>query len=151
MRAYEILYEHVDQRSTEQKLRDVIDHPSTDETMRSIAQNKLALILANRPAQNLIYLKPPVETNLTDDQMDRPFIVGVTIRDLYDRLCSLRPGPSSIHFMRHGQIYMMVPPPFQGISKMEYLSMVNQAAIGVRKITSTFMQDKGYLFVLSFI
>lgn len=152
MRAYEILYEHVDQRSTIQKLRDVINHPATEPTVRSVAQRKLEGLLASNTGQDLIeFSRPQVETNLSYEQMDHPFIVGVTIRELYERLCALVPGPSTIHFMRHGQIYMMVPPPFQGISKADYLAMINRAAPGVRRITSQFMNDKGYMFVLSFI
>ena len=152
MRAYDILYEHVDQRSTIDKLRDVIAHPATDSNIRSIAQTKLETLMANQPQQALVeYSYPPVETNLTYEQMERPFIVGITIRELYDRLCALQPGPSTIHFMRQGQVYMMVPPPFQGVSKAQYLQMVNQAAIGVRRITSTYVEEKGYMFTLSFI
>lgn len=152
MRAYDILYEHVDQRSTLQKLRDVIAHPSTDHNIRTIAQTKLERLMATQPEQGLVVINQlPVETNLTADQMERPFVVGISIRELYDRLCALNPGPSTIHFMRQGQVYMMVPPPFQGVSKAQYLQMVNQAALGVRRITSTFVEDKGYMFTLSFI
>lgn len=152
MRAYEILYEHVDQRTTVQKLRDVIEHPGTEAAVRAIAQTKLDKILTEFPEKGLhVIQEPPVATNIPLADMNRPFIMGLTLRDIYDNLCALRPGPSHIQFTRQGTIYMLVPPPFQGVSKRDYYTMIAQAAPGVRAINSTYQAEKGYMFVLNYL
>lgn len=149
MRAYEVLFES-DQRSKIQKLKDVINHPTTEETVKAVAQGKLDALLASMPPEAI----PPriiIETNLTDDLLDVPYVGHRTAGQIYDGLSALTPAPNKINFLRQGTIQMMVPPPFNGLSKQVYYNMINEAVGGCRNINSTLVPGQGYFFSISFI
>jgi hypothetical protein len=149
MRAYEVLFES-DERSKIQKLRDVINHPNTEETVKAVAQGKLNLLLSSMPAE------PPaprivIETNLTDDLLDVPYVGAKTAGQIYEALSTLSPTPNRINFLRQGTIQMMVPPPFNGLSKQAYYNMINEAVGGCRGINATLVPGQGYFFSISFL
>lgn len=149
MRAYEVLFES-DERSKIQKLKDVINHPTTEATVKAVAQNKLDLLLASMPAE----ARPPrivIETNITEDLLEVPYVGGRTTGQLYDALCSLAPAPNRVNFLRQGTIQMMVPPPFNGLSKQAYYNMINEAVGGCRNINATLVPGQGYFFSISFL
>ena len=147
MRAREIVVES-DNRNRLQKLLDVINHPATEETIRSVAKSKLQQLIDSDPS--LLRKSRPAEVNIEESDFDRQFVMGVTIGQIYDSLCGLTPRPSRIEFFRQGTIRMFVPPPFHGLTKSEYYQLINDAVPGLRSINSTYHPD-GYLFFLSFI
>ena len=149
MRAYEVLFES-DDRSKLQKLKDVINHPHTEPTVKAVAQNRLDVLLASLPAEAI----PPrivIETNLTDDLLDLPYIGNKTAGQIYEALSNLKPSPNRINFLRQGVVQMMVPPPFEGLSKQAYYNMVSEAVGGCRGINATLVPGQGYFFNISFI
>lgn len=149
MRAYEILFES-DNRSKIQKLRDVIDHPATEATVRSVAQSKLKLLLDNEPAPPAVASQLVVATNITEEDLDRPYFTGVPVRNIYESLCALQPAPVEISFLRQGQVNMMVPPPFMGLTRQQYYERIQQAVPAVRRIDCRMFEGRGYFFTLSF-
>lgn len=148
MRAREFLFE--DGRSKIEKLKALIDHPSTEETVRSVAQGRLELLMASEcpieAPQRIV-----VSTNVTEEDLDRDFLIGLNLGQLYDGLCSLNPPPNDIQFLRQGSIRIMVPPPFMGKTKQEYISELMQACPGARQVQSQMIEGLGYMFSISYI
>lgn len=149
MRAYEVLFE-TDQRSKIQKLKDVIEHPNTEATVKAVAQNRLDVLMASMPAE------PPaprivIETNLTEDMLDIPYTNAKTAGQIYEALSALAPAPVRINFLRQGVIQMMVAPPFNGLSKSQYYNMIGEAVGGCRQINSTLVPGEGYFFSIAFL
>lgn len=155
MRAYEFLTESTDQRSKLQKLYDMIIHPGTEETVRAVAQAKLDELLARLPADqqqsHLPSSRITVRTNVSDQELDRQYMVGITLNNIYQNLCSLSPKPAEILFTRGGQIHMMVLPPFMNMTKNDYYRAISMAVPGLQRINSQYLPDKGYHFILSFL
>jgi hypothetical protein len=169
VRAYEFLCEELDKRSKLQKLADVINHPATEDTIRQVAQSKAKLLFDQMTEEErevelaragILEIKPLAEvqpsritvaTNINESDLERPFVMGVTLGQLYENLSKLSPRPSNIQFLRQGQIHLMVPPPFQNMTKTQFIQCVESAAPGVQKISSTFLEGRGYHFVLSFL
>lgn len=149
MRAYEVLFES-DDRSKIQKLKDVINHPSTEATVKEVAQKKLDLLLASMPAEARP-LRIVIETNLTDDLLDVPYTNAKTAGQIYEALSGLNPAPNRINFLRQGVIHMMVPPPFNGLSKQAYYNMIHEAVGGCRNISASLVPGQGYFFTVSFL
>ena len=148
MRAYEILYE--DSRSKAQKLQDLIDHPATEETVRSVAKSRLQLLMASEcPVE--VRSRLTVQTNITEADLDRQFLTGLSMGDLYEGLCGLNPAPNDIQFLRQGSIRMMVPPPFMGKTKNEYIQEILRVCPGARDIRSQMFEGIGYMFSISYI
>lgn len=150
MRASEFLFE--DNRSKIEKLEELIAHPSTEETIRSVAQSRLKVLQANLPA----VVEPPrprisVAVNVEEQDLDTPFLPGITLGSLYDGLTSLSPQPNQIRFLRQGQIQMMVPPPFMGKTKPQYMQEINSVCRGARAIDSKMVEGEGYFFTVSYV
>jgi hypothetical protein len=146
--AKEYLYE--DAPSKIDKLRALIDHPSTDENIRLVARNRLAYLISSDEPQRAPQ-RISVETNVAEADLDRPFLAGVSLGELYDNLCALNPSPNEIKFGRQGIIHMMVPPPFMGKTKQQYINEVWHACPGARNISCDLRGTTGYLFIISFI
>ena len=148
MRAREFLFE--DSRSKIEKLRELINHPGTEETVRDVARGRLELLMASQcPAEPQQRITVP--TNVQESDLDQAFITGVSLGDLYDNLVALSPAPNDIKFGRQGVIHMMVPPPFMGKTKQQYLNEILQACPGARNISSQMMGGSGYFFVVSYL
>jgi len=147
VRAREILFE--DSRSTIQKLEELIAHPSTEETIRAVARNKLQTLRATIVGEPQRRINVPV--NLQEEDLDNHFLPGVTLGEIYDGLCSLSPAPNRIQFLRQGQIQMMVPPPFMGKTRAEYVHEIQQACPGARHIGGHMIEEQGYFFTISYI
>lgn len=148
MRAREFLYE--DDRSKLEKLRDLIDHPGTEETVRDVARGRLELLMASEcPVETRPRIT--VQTNVTEEDLDRQFLTGVNLGGLYENLCSLSPSPNDIQFLRQGAIRIMVPPPFMGKTKAQYISELMQACPGARQVHSQMIEGMGYMFSISYI
>lgn len=154
MRARQFLRES-DKRSTIEKLKALIEHPSTLDTVRLVAQEKLRLLTKPEPdiesdSSNETIKKPSV--NLPDGYLDRIFCSwsgSTTCRQIYKNLAQLVPMPSDIAFMRQGQIHLLVPPPYQGLTKGQFSEALRTAVPGARQISCKFVEDKGYHFVIS--
>lgn len=147
MRAREILFE--DSRSTIQKLEELIAHPNTEDTVRSIAQTKLQALRANMPVEARKRITVPV--NLQEEDLEQHFLPGISLGHLYDGLCGLSPAPNDIKFGRQGVIHMMVPPPFMGKTKQQYLNEINDVCRGARNISSKMIDGHGYFFIISYL
>ena len=83
--------------------------------------------------------------------MEQHFLPGITLGHLYDGLCGLSPAPNKIQFLRQGQIQMMVPPPFMGKTKPQYIQEINGICRGARFIDSRMVEGQGYYFVISYV
>jgi hypothetical protein len=147
MRAREILYE--DSRSTIRKLEDLINHPNTEDTIKAVARSKLKLLVDNEPVPEPSRLT--VTTNISEGDLDRPFIGSVQLGSIYEGLAALQPGPNQIHFLRQGQINMMVPPPMMGKTRQQYFEEIGRVCPGVKNITARMVEGEGYFFTISFI
>ena len=147
MRAKEFLFE--DNRSLLQKLEELIAHPGTEDTVRQVAANRLALLRDKIPVEPRSRIT--VMTNITEDDLDRPFLTGVSLGDLYENLTTLSPAPCEIAFGRQGVIKMLVRPPFMGKTKHQYLNEISMACPGAQKISSQMLPEDGYLFVISYL
>lgn len=147
MRAREYLYE--DSRSKIEKLEELIAHPGTEDTVRSVAQSRLALLRSHAPVEAPARLT--VATNVTEADLDRQFLTGVNLGGIYEGLCSLEPRPNDIQFLRQGSIRVMVPPPFMGKTKQEYLNELLSVCPGARQIHSQMIEGYGYMFSISYI
>ena len=147
MRAREFLFE--DSRSKIEKLEELISHPGTEETVRSVAQSRLALLRSQNPVE--ARQRITVATNVTEEDLGRQFLTGIPLGGLYESLCRLSPAPNDIQFLRQGAIRIMVPPPFQGKTKAQYISEILQACPGARDIRSQMIEGLGYMFSISYI
>jgi hypothetical protein len=137
-------------RGTIEKLRDLINHPKTEDTIRSVAESKLQILLGNQlPVEQSRRIT--VHTNVSEADLDRQFLIGIQLGDIYERLCSLSPQPSDIQFMHQGVINIMVPPPFMGKTRIQYTQEVLGACPGARDIKSQMIDGVGYLFSVAFI
>ena len=154
MRARSFLREN-DNRTLTRKLQDLIDHPSTLETVREIAKEKLKKLLPPPVKTAAIHAEElkTATVNLDEQDLDRVFSFykgNTTCRQLYHRLCSLKPSPSDIVFLRQGQIHIFVPPPFFGLTKNQYIKLLCDSLPGVRQISSKFIEEKGgYHFTIT--
>lgn len=143
-----------DDRNKFIKLKELIEHPHTEDTIKSVARNKLEHLLLQIPENERDQYRPKrikISTNLTEQDLDLPFSSRMTIGQVYMNLSNLRPEPNNITFLRPAQIHMFIPPPFCGISKQEYYQRILEAVPGVRKINSKYLEGSGYHFVLSFM
>lgn len=151
MRASEFLYE--DHRTKIQKLEELIDHPSTEETIRIVARSRLKILQQHQLA--IVPIEPParitVPVNISESDLDTYFVPGIKLGYLYDGLCNLSPAPNNIRFLRQGQIQMMVPPPFMGKTKIQYLKEINAVTIGALHIDSKMVEGHGYSFTISYV
>ena len=162
MRAHEYLFEASDVRTTLEKLRDVIDHPATEATIRDVAQRKYDLLSSQIVDEQEIVVYQPtsritVATNVPEDMLDQQFVTGVTIGDIYQRVISLCPAPNYVEFRRSGVVHMTVPPPYEGMTKAQYYEHIMAAVPGIRYINSShaieddFGEMKGYIFTLHYV
>lgn len=148
MRAREFLFE--DSRTKIQKLEELIAHPGTEDNDRKVAQSRLDLLRSQVPVEAPSRIT--TLTNIAEEDLDRPFLTGVSLGNLYDSLNQLSPAPNEIKFGRQGVIHMVVPPPFMGKSKQQYQMEIAQACPGARSIGGNMLSgDLGYLFVISFL
>lgn len=147
MRARELLFE--DNRSKIEKLEELIAHPGTEETVRKVAQNRLQLLRANMPV--VPRSRITVETNILEEHLDQQFLTGITMGQIYEGLCSLSPAPNRIHFLRQGQIQMMVPPPMMGKTRQEYYEDIYRVCPGSKNVTARMVEGQGYFFVISYL
>jgi hypothetical protein len=170
MNARQFMFES-DQRTTAQKMLDLIRHPNTEDTVRAVAQTKFDRLMNTmteaersqvmsqpisgpaRPAAPPPPV-PPTRTicNIDSANMDIPYSCYQTVRIIYMCLSGLRPRPSIIYFLHNQQIHMLVPPPFLGISKLQYYNMIWAVQPSIKSINCDFVLAEGsYHFVLSFI
>lgn len=147
MRAREYLFE--DNRSTIEKLEELIAHPGTEDTIRSVALSRLANLRSKMPAQPRSRIT--TLTNVSEEDLERPFLTGLSLGTLYDNLNALSPAPNEIKFGRQGVIHMMVPPPFMGKTKQQYMNDILQACPGARHISGNMVEGHGYLFIISYL
>ena len=162
MRAYEFLtivkkspliLKESDSRNTLRKLKDLIEHPKTEDTIKAVARTKLEKLLSELDEEDRDQYIPrriKIPTNLTEEDLDLPFSTKNTFGDIYLNLSNLRPAPNSIQFLRPASIHMFVPPPFCGISRAEYYQRIAKAVTNVMKINSQYKEGSGYHLVLSF-
>lgn len=159
MRAHEYLFES-DQRTTLEKLKAVIDHPNTEATIRAVAQRKYDLLVAQESAIEEVALpasRITIPVNVDEDMLDTQFVTGVSIYDIYQRLCSSQPCPSSITFSRMGSVHILVPPPYHGLTKAEFAQQLKDTIPGVRSVgggqprLSKMGELEGYIFTLHYI
>lgn len=151
MRAHEFLFESTDPRSRIEKMRAVINDPATNENVRKVAQGRLDVLLASETPVQQKALRHTTRTNITEEDLEIPFVVGVKVGEIYNALAGLSPSPQEIHFFRQGQIKMVVPPPYHGLTREEYYHAINQACPGIRRISAHQLGSEGYLFTLSFV
>ena len=151
MRAFDILYES-DNRSKIQKLRDVIAHPTTEQTIKNVAQSKLDLLLLSELDEEEVDIpsRITVSTNLTEDDLDLLFIPGVPVYQIYRRLTELQPAPCHLHFSRP-RVRMLVPPPFMGLTKQQYIKHIHDSCPMFRNVTCELIEGHGYLFSLDLV
>ena len=147
MRAREFLFE--DSRNTIQKLEELIAHPATEDTVKDVARSRLELLRSQVPVEPQRRIS--IHTNIDEADLHRPFVVGMSLGDLYDNLCSLSPSPSTIQFGRQGAIQMLVPPPFMGKTRAQYVAEIQQACPGARHIGGHMIEEQGYFFTISYI
>lgn len=147
MRAREFLFE--DSRTKIQKLEELIAHPGTEDTVRQVAMSRLDLLRSQMPVETRSRIT--VQTNITEEDLDRQFLTGVPMGNLYEGLCSLNPAPNDIQFQRQGSIRMMVPPPFMNKTKNEYIQEILRVCPGARDIRSQMIEGLGYMFSISYI
>lgn len=159
-----------DNRSTIQKLQDLIAHKNTEETIRQVAIDRLKSITGKDYPQikepeikytsKLEPLDPfkfttrksdVIYTNLRSSDWDRMYTSMMTTKQVYDSLCRLTPPPNEILFYSQGEISISVPPPYMGMSKRDYYSLICRSIPGVKGIVSTFIDGKGYNIKISFI
>jgi hypothetical protein len=150
LRAYDLLFE--DGRSTIDKLEELISHPGTEDTVRQVALGKLDLLRSRHPNA----LEKPrrgisTPVNLDEADLDTQFIPGITLGTLYDGLRDLSPSPSRIQFLRQGAIQMMVPPPFMGKTRAQYVQDIMRACPGARDVKGHMVEDQGYFFTISYL
>lgn len=157
MRAHEYLFES-DQRTTLDKLKAVIDHPATEATVRAVAQSKYDLLLQQQVEEEQeIVNRFLVPTNISPESLEQQYILGVTVGDIYDSLCGLLPRPSNIQFSKIGTIHIMVPPPYHGLTKAQFMQLIMTTVPGVKavrggeSILDKFYNPLGYAFSLHFI
>lgn len=148
MRAREFLFE--DSRSKIDKLKALIDHPGTEETVRQVARGRLELLMASECSEEP-RSRITVQTNITEDDLDRQFLTGLPLGALYEGLCALSPAPNEINFLRQGSIQMMVPPPFMGKTKNQYIQEIMDVCPGARQVHSRMIEGLGYWFSISYI
>lgn len=111
MREFMTILEHADDRDMAQKLRDIIDHPNTEQFIRDVAQRKLDKLLAavaaeklrteghpNTPALNLIILAgfgqlnpPPLPREKWSDLYLANHGKRLTYQTVIERVLPLRP------------------------------------------------------------
>lgn len=138
-----------DSRSKIDKLKALIDHPATEENVRDVARGRLELLLASvSPTEPLQGLSIP--TNITEDDLNRDFLLGLNLGQLYDGLCSLNPPPNDIQFLRQGAIRIVVPPPFMGKTKSQYVSEILEACPGARQVQDQLIEGVGYMFLVTY-
>jgi hypothetical protein len=147
VRAREYLFE--DNRSTIEKLEELIAHPGTEETVRLVALSRLDNLRSKLPAQPRSRIT--TSTNVSEEDLDRPFLTGLSLGTLYDSLNALSPAPNEILFGRQGVIHMMVPPPFMGKTKQQYMNDILSACPGARHISGNMIEGRGYLFIISYL
>ena len=145
MRAREFLFE--DNRSTIQKLEELIAHPSTEDTVRQVAISRLALLQSRETVE--VPTRKVVKTNVAEEDLNRPYLHGVSLGTIYDNLTNLSPAPTEIAFGRQGTIKMFVPPPFMGKSKLGYMSEIKASCPGAKDVQGH-MSGSGYLFVVNY-
>lgn len=164
MRAHEYLFEHSDVRTTLQKLKDVIDHPNTESNIRDVAQRKYDLLISQQVVdeEESVALAPlpvsriTVPVNVEEEYLDQQFVTGISMGDIYERLCSLQPIPSNIEFRRSGVIYITVPPPYCNLTKADYVRLISETVPGIRYINASALENDcgmiyGYVFSLHYI
>ena len=152
MRARELFFES-DNRNRIEKLVDMIEHPSTEDTIRKVAVSKLKLLLGKE--EPLPEIPPKVitsiTTNISQEYFDVLFLNNLTFGDCLARLSTLQPSPSRVEFMRQGQIVMLVQPPFNGQTRQQYFEQIDNSLPGIRKIEADYQLDRGYSILVSWI
>lgn len=147
-----------EQRSKVQKLKDLVDHPSTNPHVREMAKRKIEELrslypdLYNEPTV-VGRMDPSIETNVSEADLDKPFFQTIfgrlmTVGDYYDGLKNLEPKPYAIEFRPNGQIGFKVKGPFT-ITKAEFANRINRAVPDARSIYFAFRGDKGYAVQVS--
>jgi hypothetical protein len=143
-----------DNRSIIVKLQDLINHPSTLDTVREVAINKLNKLLAKTatitpPSRNEA---PRPSVNLSSDQLDSIRFAGVPCRSLYKRLGDLQPAPTDIAFLRPSQIILKVRPPFFGLTKQQYATLLMRSLPAVRSMDIKYIDEvEGYQVTIALI
>lgn len=155
MRASEFIFES-DNRNRIAKLVDMIQHPSTEDTIRRVAAGKLKLILDKEeplPEPEELYLPetPHVSTNIKQEYMNAIFINNMSFGECLQNLSLLSPPPTRVEFMRQGQIAMLVKPPFHGQTRADYFRQIENRVPGIRRISADYQMDQGYSILLSWI
>lgn len=148
MRAREFLFE--DNRSKIEKLKALIDHSSTEDTVRDVARGRLKLLMASQcPVE--APQRITITTNITEKDLDREFLVGLNLGQIYNSLCALEPAPVEIYFLRQGSIRLTVLPPFMNKTKQEYLNEILQACPGAKQIQNQMIEGYGYMFSVIYL
>ena len=136
-----------DSRTKIDKLKDLINHPTTGDNERNIAMQKLNSLLQQQPKPFSISPTCRTTCNVSDNGWNNIYIGSMTYRKIYDALCNLIPAPSEIYF-RPGKVVMLIPPPYHGLSKQQYFGNIRQQFPYVRNFESKFIEDKGYMIEL---
>jgi hypothetical protein len=143
-----------DNRSIIVKLQDLINHPSTLDTVREVAINKLNKLLKNTvPTSATSHSEAPrPSVNLSSEQLDGIRFAGVTCRRLYQKLGDLQPAPTDIAFLRPSQIILKVRPPFFGLTKQQYATLLMRSLPAIRSMDIKYIDEvEGYQVTIALI
>ena len=136
-----------DNRTKIDKLKDLVNHPGTGDIERSVAMQKLNLLLQQQPQSFSSPSTSRTVSNVGGSHWNSIYIGRMTHKQIFDILCNLIPSPSEI-FFRPGKIVLLIPPPYHGLSKQQYFSMIRQQFPYVKTFESKFLEDKGYVIEL---
>lgn len=151
MRAKEFLYES-DSRSRIEKLLDMIDHPSTESTVKQVAISKLKNLLEKEPpVQTQLPVSSSIACNIKSNYMDENYVGEITFRDILNRLAKITPCPTFVEFLQQKQIIMRVEPPFGNQTRDEYFSQIAKALPGITRVSCDYKIDSGYDVFVSWI
>lgn len=121
-----------DDRSVIDKLRSLIDHPSTEETVKDVARAKLEKLLSGASFEE----KYSFVHNVLPDQINLTY-GGIRVSNILDGLENLVPRPHTVTFLP-GRVVMEVYPPFFNITKNQYYMMLTKIFVSVRGISSEY-------------
>lgn len=132
------ILEHVDVRDRKQKLIDLIKHPTTPETVRNIALDKLKSLIGENTDNILEDPKPqilPIKTNVIDRTY--MFCNGQTCGEILDFFDSSLVYPESVYFFReHKRMLIVLKLPLsQPVHIQDYYHNLNTNLKNIAKIT----------------
>ena len=150
-----ILLENNNERTTRQKLIDLINNPATLPHIATLAKEKLTIYQETDIINKVISTyKEDLEIKCNVEQKDfsAPYIGGLQIGEIYKCLTNLSPKPYVIEFGRDGTVKFRVKGPFF-VTKQMYSSMLTTQIQSIKTIYFHPYEgdDYGYCLTLSFV